>query len=287
MLHMCYGLCGTKFQLNGGDNMRLKDWAFLGNYEFFTGKLQLLATNDLPPEKWSYAGKNDFGILKNYLHFTFEKLWKEREKASDDDKPKYIYEDAHIACFNTGLYDRTWQPLYFYCIKNPIEGFQQWRFTSFYNSYTIKYTELPNMVASNLQRASYFDNPSALIYDIKLDIIPQWDHILYDEENFLRIPEQLRANGKEFCQNIIGGAISSVKKRIEANYKTVVPQLYNDKIQLLAPLYLTNPDKPDLALVLSLSDDKTVYYGHTCLTTEMAYNNARLIARPDSYWLQP
>ena len=124
-------------------------------------------------------------------------------------------------------------------------------------------------------------------HDIKLDIIPQWDHILYDEENFLRIPEQLRTNGKEFCQNIIGGAIGSVKKRIEANYKKVVPQLYNDKIQLLVPLYLTNPDKPDLALVLSLSDDKTVYYGHTCLTTEMAYNNARLIARPDSYWLQP
>lgn len=49
--------------------MRLKDWAFLGNYEFFTNKLQLLATNDLPPEKWSYAGKNDFGILKNYLYF--------------------------------------------------------------------------------------------------------------------------------------------------------------------------------------------------------------------------
>lgn len=29
-----------------------------------------------------------------------------------------------------------------------------------------------------------------------------------------------------------------------------------------------------------------ITYGHTCLTTEMAYNNARLIARPDSYWLE-
>lgn len=97
----------------------------------------------------------------------------------------------------------------------------------------------------------------------------------------------LRANGKEFCQNLISGAITAVRKRIEANYKTVVPQWYNGKIQLLAPLYLSNPEKPDLALVLSLADDKTVYYGHTCLTMEKAYNNARLIARPDSYWLQP
>ena len=55
--------------------MRLKDWSFLGNYEFFTNRLQMLATNDLPAEKWSYAGKEDFGILRNYLYFTFEKLW--------------------------------------------------------------------------------------------------------------------------------------------------------------------------------------------------------------------
>lgn len=217
----------------------------------------------------------------------FEKLWKERNAAPDSDKQKYIYMDEKVSCFNTGLYDKAWQPIYFYCIKNPLQGFQEWKFTTFYNSYTIKFSDIPPAAVSNLQRANYFDNPSALIYDIKLDIIPQWNHILYDEENFMRIPAQLRANGKEFCQTIIGGAISSVKKRIEANYKTVVPQFYNDNIQLLAPLYLTNLNDPDLALVLSLSDDKTVYYGHTCLTTEMAYNNARLIARPDSYWLQP
>lgn len=121
--------------------MRLKDWSFLGNYEFFTNRLQMLATNDLPAEKWSYAGKEDFGILRNYLYFTFEKLWKEREEAPDSDKQKYIYMDDKVGCFNTGLYDKTWQPIYFYCIKNPIAGFQEWRFTAFYNSYTIKFAE--------------------------------------------------------------------------------------------------------------------------------------------------
>lgn len=117
-----------------------------------------------------------------------------------------------MACFNTGLYDKTWQPIYFYCIKNPLEGYQEWRFTAFYNSYTIKFAEISDVAVTNLHRASYFEDPSTLIYDIKLGIIPQWNHILYDEENFLRIPEQLRANGKEFCQNLIAGAIESVKK---------------------------------------------------------------------------
>lgn len=267
--------------------MRLKDWAFTGNFDFFKRKLSLLATNELLPEKWSYAGKDDFGILKNYLLFTFEKLYQEREIANEEDKQQIIYIGEHEACFNTGLYDKTWQPIYFYCDKNPNEGYQPWIFKAFYNSYTIKATGLSSSVTINLKRANYFENPSALIFDANLDIVPQWNHILYDEENFKRIPEQLRDNGKEFCQNIIDGAIRSVKKRIDANYKTIVPQYYRGKIQLLAPLYLTNADQPDLALVLSLSDDKTVYYGHTCLTTEMAYNNARLIARPDSYWLQP
>lgn len=97
--------------------MKLKEWAYLGNYEFYTNKLQLLATNELSPEKWSYAGKNDFGILKNYLSFTFEKLWKEREAACDEDKQKYVYIDENVSCFNTGLYDKTWQPIYFLCHK--------------------------------------------------------------------------------------------------------------------------------------------------------------------------
>lgn len=133
-----------------GKRMRLKDWAFLGNYEFFTNKLQVLATNELPPEKWSYAGKNDFGILKNYLYFTFEKLWREQDGVEGEEKKHFIYMDEQIACFNTGLYDKIWQPIYFYCIKNPIVGFQEWRFTSFYNSYTIKYADIPNTAVSAL-----------------------------------------------------------------------------------------------------------------------------------------
>ena len=267
--------------------MRLKDWAFLGSYEFFTNKLRLLAINELSPEKWSYAGKDDFGILRNYLYVTFEKLLTERNNVADVEKQCCIYMDDKVSCFNTGLFDKHWQAIYFYCIKNDFPNKQEWKFTSFYNGYTIQYEDIKSACVDSLRRASYFEDPSALIYDIRLDIELQWRHILEDEENFLRIPEQLRAMGKDFCRNCIMGSVQSLKKRIEANYKTVIPQWYKERIQLLAPLYLTNAEKPDLALVLSLSDDKSKYYGHTCLTTEMAYNNARLIARPDSEWLVP
>lgn len=137
-----------------------------------------------------------------------------------------------------------------------------------------------------LQRPNYFSDPSALIFNVNIPIIPQWDHILDTTENYMRIPEQVRNLGKTVCQSLIASSIEKVKKRIEANYKTIVPQWFKGRIQLLAPVYLTNDEKPDLALVLSLSEDGTVYYGHTCITMEMAYNNARLIAKPDSFWLQ-
>lgn len=41
----------------------------------------------------------------------------------------------------------------FLCVKNPIEGFQDWRFTSFYNSYTIKFSGISNTAVADLYRA--------------------------------------------------------------------------------------------------------------------------------------
>ena len=41
----------------------------------------------------------------------------------------------------------------------------------------------------------------------------------------------------------------------------------------------------DLALVVERHS--TFYRAATCLTLDMAYNNARQIARPDRDWLQP
>lgn len=267
--------------------MTLYEWTNTGSNDFFTKKLRVLATNDLPAEKWSSNGRDDYNILKNYMRFTFEKLADEKADAPAAEQNSFIYEDSEQACFDTGLFDKNWQHIYFYCKKNRYPNYQKYEFSGFFNDYTIKMASLPATVVSALRRPNYFSDPSALIYNVNLSIVPQWQHIIYTEESFLRIPEQIRMMGPDMCRNVISGSIETVQKRIQANYKTIVPQWFNKKIQLLAPLYLTNPNKPDLALVLSLSEDKTQYYGHTCLTTEMAYNNARLIARPESYWLQP
>ena len=63
----------------------------------------------------------------------------------------------------------------------------------------------------------------------------------------------------------------------------VVPQGYQGRVQYLLPICLTDMETPDLAMTLTVMDG--YYLGNTCLTLEMAYLNARLLARPAAAWL--
>lgn len=86
--------------------------------------------------------------------------------------------------------------------------------------------------------------------------------------------------------NRFDDAIELAQKRVEWNFKTAVPAFYPTKntMSLLLPLDLTENEQPDVALVVELMESGA-YIGQTILTMKMAYNNARLICRPDSDWL--
>lgn len=86
-------------------------------------------------------------------------------------------------------------------------------------------------------------------------------------------------------QTFLKGAIDNVKERVQRNYKTAIPQYYKSTIQLLLPLCIGTAEKADLALVAENYGE--FYRASTCLTLDMAYNNARQLARPDTDWLQP
>jgi hypothetical protein len=130
--------------------------------------------------------------------------------------------------------------------------------------------------------AKYFNSISELVFDLNYELRINMHHILDGAgENLLRIPELVR--GQPFLATLFLGAVENAKKQIQQNYKTAVPQYYQKQIQFLLPICLLNLEKPDLALAVSRQDG--FYIGHTCLTLEMAYNNARLIAKPMSDWL--
>lgn len=133
--------------------------------------------------------------------------------------------------------------------------------------------------------ANFFEKPELLIFNPKCDLIPDIDHIIKD--NIIRFPNHLQKADDAELRRQLTGAIEDVKKKVRTNYKIAVPQYYDGKIQLLLPLCLTSGSpNPDLALVVHRLNDKT-YTARTCLTLKMAYNNARLIVKPQSNWLKP
>lgn len=107
------------------------------------------------------------------------------------------------------------------------------------------------------------------------------EHILGDTENLERIPFKiLKAKNLPL---LLETAMELARRKAVVEPGLVAPQGYQNRLQYLIPIYLTNMKKADLAMTLSVMDG--YYLGNTCLMLEMAYLNARMIARPTAGWL--
>lgn len=228
---------------------------FKVNWNDYTETLSKVAA----PEIWSNDTYPNNGMLANYMVHTFEKLKSEQNIITTKD----------YGLFNTGLFTKYYDPIYAYQSgTNPVE---------FLTSYKLgglgieKYPE----------RANYFEHPELLLFDWHYKINIYYEHILDDPDNRKRIPKEILE--RDDIINTLNGSIDTMKKRVSANYKLAIPQYFGGQIQLLLPLCLRSDDIPDLALVVTKAG--RTYQGHTCITLDMAYNNARLIAKPESNWL--
>jgi hypothetical protein len=270
--------------VEGESGMKLFEFAYCG---FFNKKIDILA--QLCPENWGSPKMiKDKAItnpvLQNYIMHTFSKLYDDYENAeTPDEKKKFInIKDGAYCVFNTGLFDRKLQRVYAYLIPNKrAESGLNWYLDSFVTEYQLAVLGVDFYPL----KANYFIDSSDFVFNLNYTIIPQYDHIFGDENNRQRIPESIRDSS--FCVEQFEEAILTARKRIDANYKVAVPQYFEGKIQLLIPIYLLHGSEPDLALVVTKDEAHKRYLGHTFLTIEMAYNNARLIAKPDSEWLKP
>lgn len=232
--------------------------------------------------------RNKYPILANYIIHTFNRLANlYNSSTSLEEKNKYIVFENDRAIINTGLYTDQYNKIYMLFKesknKGQINPITQKEYQSYYcigffeeASYDVlNFSVLP-------QKARYITQIEDLIYDTDLDLVVQVSHILQDDANRDRIPQQYLKN-EEQLKILLSGAIEQVKKRVSTNYKLAIPQFYNNQPQLLLPLSLSGSKKPDL--VLSVTKVGNKYRGSTCLTIEQAYNNARLLAKPESEWL--
>ncbi len=221
------------------------------------------------------AARFPLPILRNYLEHTFKKIKSEN---------KIIYtEDTQFACFNTGLVTPNLEGIYalFELNRSPTAR-SPYFFKSFIKKSDVAF--LTYFSQTQPDTANYFTHPELLLFNPKLELIPDIDHIIRDNKH--RFPDTLKgANEREIRKHLIG-AIDDISKRVRINYKLAIPQFYDNKFQLLLPLYLIDTHQPDLALVVEKINEMT-YSARTCLTIGMAYNNARLIVCPHSDWLQP
>jgi hypothetical protein len=206
------------------------------------------------------------------MRYTYRKIAEERKFA--------LSEDGRFACFNTGLVTPHQEPLFASFEANRRQDAQPWLFKGWFRRgqwELNKFPELPDM-------AHYFDDPTCLIFDTREDLRVNVEHIIEDTPRE-RFPEPCRSTDDFALQSVLTGVVHNAKDRVRRNYKTAVPQFYRGEVQLLLPLYFSNPQRADLALVVERHS--TFYRAATCLTLDMAYNNARQLAKPDRDWLQP
>lgn len=253
---------------------------FDASLDFLSKRLALIEPWDYSdPEKEYYEGNNAaefyLPILRNYILHTFGKIASEKKIAYTDDK--------NYACFNTGLVTPNLEDIFAFFEKTKLHNaIQPYFFKAFIKKSSFDY--LTHFSKHAPEAADYFSHPELLLFNPKLQLIPDIDHIIRDNKH--RFPGILKtAPDREVRKHLIG-AIDDISKLVKINYKIAIPQYYDEKFQLLLPLYLEDQRSPDLALVVEKVNDKT-YSARTCLTIGMAYNNARLIVCPHSEWLQP
>jgi len=228
-----------------------------------------------PEFKNQYANQT-YPILTNYLNYTFLRIQEE---------DKFVFsKDNDKICFNTGLQTPRGKDIFATFFKNNrAKELDQpdWTFYAFVDSYSEKMEPF----SPNPELASYITNVNDLVFNIDYKIESNLEHFLNQNEE--RLPEVLQGNIR-MAENVINGAIQSLRERIRRNYKIAIPHWYEGKIQLLLPLILTNDEGvADLALVVDRNDSRKLYKGKTILSMDMAYVDARLITKPADEWLNP
>lgn len=248
-----------------------RDFVFMPKFDENINILSTLAE----PEEWGYktsTAPHDKPILRNYLTYTYRRIAEEKKVS--------VTPDENHACFNLGLITLSQEPIYALFERNKLDNVSHyWHFWKLCRRGEWELNKFPSLP----EMAHYFDDPSSLVYDSRKELRINVEHIIRD--NIERFPESLQKMNSFGLQNLVKGAIDSAKERVRRNYKTAIPQYYQGSIQLLIPLTLLDPAKADLALVVEKFSD--FYRGSTCLTLDMAYNNARQLARPDRDWLAP
>lgn len=256
-----------------------KQDVFKGTIPQFNEKLQILA-NLAEEEKWTFAKiaeTDPYRILRNYIRFTYDRL-------EEEDK-LVISEDGKNMCFNTGLLTNYHQEIVALFSKYTGTYDYKWYLIGFFKvtdgRFTGIFKETPPI-------ADYSQDPREFVYDRKLKIIIQKEHII--DDNFDRF-QNLGYGDKQLVRSLLDDAIKTVELKLTRNFKLALPSYYHNtetgekKIQLLAPLYMAGaPVRLAVVLDRHKSEFDEHYEAITVIPVDWAYMNSRVIVKPEEEW---
>lgn len=289
--------------------MRIFHFAKVADWD---GRLGVLAEM-VEKERWTYLSVPDespLPVLDSYIRYTFLRVFEQGKVAETD----------RLACFNTGLLTPGQEEVFgvfrisdFFNPDQPISAHnKKWFLTAWARAgdrQLTEFLELPGL-------ATYWTDPAELIFNPTLQVQLNLDHII--RHNLNRFPIELgghldvngvptdlavspdieteAASGDEegapaeaeptiplATRNALEGAMKHSIRLAQRSYRIAVPQYHRGKVQLLLPLFLRDPRKPDLALTLERHG--AWYRAATVLYPDWAYRHARLLSRPNSEWL--
>ncbi len=264
--------------------------SYLESFATFTDcnlALKDLADNICEVEDWDYINnkQNSNPVLRSYINQTCKQLIRQDKVVFGTSS----YGDEY-AFFNTGLVNGFQDEIYAYFQKSRKYSELQpwginipkWEFLEFNTDQSryYKYFDKPADIAS------YFDEADAtkLVFDTTLTIRPNWEHLCKRKKR-VDSPAVQSMNEQEF-RDAIEDSINMAKKRIRRNYKTAIPHFYDNDIQFLIPM-CERKNRGIAIAAMVIEKQEQIYVVSTILTLDQAYNNARLLAKPDREWLNP
>lgn len=241
-------------------------------------QLATLAEN----ENWNYEQhpqKDRFVVLRSYMKYTFLRL---------NELPGHVVVsgDESALAFNTGLVTSYQEDIFAVFGAQPSNEGPPWRLRAFEKASSVPF--LQRFGGNPPPLAMYFTRPDELVYDLGRPLRVNVEHVPHDPERF---PEALKSLSPPDLAGLVNAKAPDAVHRVRRNYKTAIPQFYRDgksgtgSMQLLLPVALLSRDRVELALAVERLDQ--TYLGRTVLPLDWAYNNARLLTRPDKDWLRP
>lgn len=208
------------------------------------GQLEQLAEIALP-EAWRFrkpqteCKNTDTPILERYLHMMFRKLSIDYNTGETE----YFHVENNCACFHTGLYTRQYQAIYACFERNKKKDTTlKWYFTGFCDAVSskLRYVEpLPKKPYFPMMQNGVNFNPE---WPIRVNA----EHILSDPENRERLPKKLLRFKN--LPLLLETAVELGRRKTVIEPGLVVPQGYQNQLQFLLPICLTDMEKPNLPL---------------------------------------